>query len=83
MGEQTGKTRGSVEWKFCNISYLLEEMGHPIVSGYKPARNAQRGSLYQEIGRHLETTQYPPIFVAIEQDVEASSAFDFAKFGGC
>jgi len=54
--EQTGKTRGSVEWKFCNISYLLEEMGHPIVNGYKPARNAQRGSLYQEINRHLEIT---------------------------
>ena len=79
VGAQTGKTRGSVEWKFCNISYLLEELGHPIVSGYKPARNAQRGSLYQEISRRLEVIQYPPMFVAIEQDMESSGAFDFAS----
>ena len=76
---QTGKTRPSQEWKLCNISYLLEEMEHPIVSGYKPRRNAQRGSLYQEISRRLEVIQYPPMFVAIEQDMESSGAFDFAS----
>ena len=50
-----------------------------IVSGYKPARNAQRGSLYQEISRRLEITQYPPMFVAIEQDMESGGVFDFAS----
>ena len=32
--EQTGRT--SVDRKFQNISFLLQEMGHPIVTGYKP-----------------------------------------------
>lgn len=78
--ERTRKTRGAVEWKFCNIIFLLQEMGHPIVTGYKPAPNAQRGPLYQAISHQLETSllqtsQYPPLFTAIEQDVEASGAF--------
>ena len=38
---RTGKTRGSVERKFQNISFLLQEMGHPTITGYKPLSNAQ------------------------------------------
>ena len=56
---RTGKTRGSVEWKFQNISFLLQEMGHPTITGYKPRSNAQRGTLYDAISRHLQANQYP------------------------
>ena len=73
--EQTGKTDGAVEWKFCNISFLLQEMGHPIITGYKPAANTQRGPLYLAISRHLQTIQYPPSFADIEDDVDKSGAF--------
>jgi len=68
--EQTGKTRGSVEWKFCNISYLLEEMGYPIIRGYKPARNTQRGTLYHQIAQHLVTTQYTRTSFDMDQQVK-------------
>jgi hypothetical protein len=76
--EQTRRT--SVDRKFQNISFLLQEMGHPIVTGYKPAPNTQRGPLYQAISHQLETgllqtSQYPPLFTAMEREVEASGAF--------
>ena len=71
--EQTGRT--SIDRKFQNISFLLREMGHPIVTGYKPQPNTQRGTLYQAISRHLQTIQYPPSFADIEDDVDKSGAF--------
>ena len=72
--EQTGRT--SLDYKFQNISFLLQEMGHPIITGYKPAPNAQRGTLYQAISRHIQTTQYPLSFRYIEDDVDKNGAFD-------
>ena len=72
--EQTGRT--SVDWEFQNISFLLQEIGHPIITGYKPAANTQRSTLYQAISRHLQTTQYPLSFRYIEDDVDKSGAFD-------
>jgi hypothetical protein len=38
--EQTGKTDGAVESKLCNISFLLQEMDHPIITGYPRSSNA-------------------------------------------
>jgi hypothetical protein len=74
VDEQTGRT--SVDWEFQNISFLLQEIGHPIITGYKPAANTQRSTLYQAISRHLQTTQYPLSFRYIEDDVDKSGAFD-------
>ena len=73
---RTGKTRGSVEWKFQNISFLLQEMGHPTITGYKPRSNAQRGTLYDAISRHLQANQYPPLFTALENDANLRGAFN-------
>ena len=70
--EQTGRT--SLDYKFQNISFLLQEMGHPTITGYKPAPNTQRGTLYQAISRHLQTTQYPLSFRYIEDDVDKTQA---------
>jgi hypothetical protein len=39
--EQTGRTKGSVEFKLQNISAVLEYLGIPWVWGYPPARNYQ------------------------------------------
>jgi len=73
---RTGKTRGSVERKFQNISFLLQEMGHPTITGYKPLSNAQRGTLYDAISRHLQANQYPPLFAALENDANLRGAFN-------
>jgi superfamily II DNA or RNA helicase len=38
---QTGRTRGSVEFKYQNISAWLEQNGYKYIAGYKPAENYQ------------------------------------------
>lgn len=40
--EATGRSRGSVEYKFQNISAVLHDLHAPWVEGYKPASNYQR-----------------------------------------
>jgi hypothetical protein len=49
-----GRTRGSIEYKFQNISAVLDEAGHPYVTGYKPYRN------YQESLRELVLARVTP-----------------------
>ncbi len=38
---KTGRTKGSVEYKFQNISSWLQVMGFRFIDGYKPATNKQ------------------------------------------
>lgn len=38
---QTGRSRGSVEFKMRNISAVLQAMGRDWVAGYRPAQNYQ------------------------------------------
>lgn len=52
----TGKSEGAVHRKFCNISFLLQELGQPIVAGYTPLRNTQRGLLHEAIYSGLLST---------------------------
>lgn len=39
--KQIGRSRGSVEFKFRNVSAVLRELNHPFVDGYKAAPNFQ------------------------------------------
>ena len=48
----TGRSKGSVEFKHCNISALMEEFGLPVIDGYKPRSNAQ-DALRETIQRHV------------------------------
>ncbi|GAA3530761.1 hypothetical protein GCM10022234_29960 [Aeromicrobium panaciterrae] len=41
VSDSTGRSRGSVEFKFANISAVLDEMGLRFVAGYKPRPNYQ------------------------------------------
>lgn len=38
---QTGRVRGSIEFKHQNISAVLRDLGHPWIEGYKPRANYQ------------------------------------------
>jgi len=49
---QTGRRKGSVEFKFGNISAVLEELSVPWVWGYKPAHNYQN-ALVEAVERQL------------------------------
>jgi hypothetical protein len=48
----TGRSKGSVEFKHCNISALMKEFGLPLIDGYKPRSNAQ-DALRETIQRHV------------------------------
>ncbi|XVX20379.1 hypothetical protein ACQP1U_00440 [Actinomycetota bacterium] len=39
--DQIDRTQGAIEFKFQNVSAVLQDLGHPFVTGYKPAQNYQ------------------------------------------
>ena len=53
LRERIVRSRGSVEFKYENVSAVLEKMGMPWITGYKPARHFQ-GAIAEAIWRHLE-----------------------------
>jgi hypothetical protein len=62
---QIGRTHRSVEFKHQNISAVLEELGMPWISGYKPKRNYQN-AIFDAIDRYLTkdpATLEPPIIL--------------------
>lgn len=52
----TGRSKGSVEYKFQNISAVLQLLGMPWIDGYKPMANFQRALLIG-IETYLSQTQ--------------------------
>lgn len=55
-----GRTHGSVEFKYQNISAVLEILAIPWIRGYKPRHNFQRNALPRAVDRYL--TNHPDIF---------------------
>lgn len=56
LQDQTGRSRGSIEFKLCNISAACLGFGLPIIKGYKPRFNFQM-TLAEAISRWL--VQHP------------------------
>ncbi len=52
----TGRSRGSVEFKYANVSAVLEELGMPWITGYKPRPNYQ-GTIFGAIDRYLSRNE--------------------------
>ena len=48
-----GRSKGSVEFKHCNISAALTELGMPSIRGYKPRFNFQRRLIFDELSLQL------------------------------
>lgn len=45
------RSKAAIEFKHCNISAALMELGFPVVQGYKPRRNFQRQALFDTLHR--------------------------------
>jgi len=56
LREQTGRSRQSIDYKYRNISAVLEELCEPWLSGFLPARNFQR-ALVNGVERILDKTK--------------------------
>lgn len=52
LQEQTGRSRGSIEFKLCNVSAAFVGLGLPIIRGYRPRFNFQM-SLAEAASRWL------------------------------
>ena len=52
LQEQTGRSRGSIEFKLCNVSAACVGLGLPIIKGYRPRSNFQM-SLAESASRWL------------------------------
>lgn len=52
LQQRLSRTAGAIEFKHQNISAVLDELGLPIVKGYRPARNYQ-GAIFAAIDRFL------------------------------
>jgi hypothetical protein len=50
--EKAGRTRGSAEYKYQNISAVLDKLGMSWIAGYKPAAH-HHGAIAKAIGRYL------------------------------
>ncbi|MGO9004711.1 MAG: DUF3883 domain-containing protein [Beijerinckiaceae bacterium] len=72
--EQIGRTHRSVEFKHQNISAVLDELGLPWISGYKPKRNYQ-AAIFDAIDRYLTghsefLTRSPPRRTVIPENAQ-------------
>lgn len=52
LQEQTGRSRGSIEFKLCNVSAAFRGFGLPVIKGYQPRFNFQM-ALAEAVSRWL------------------------------
>lgn len=71
MARLNGRNRGSVEFKHCNISAALIDLGFPYIRGYLPRRNYQALLLEVVEARAIEN---PALNAAAEAEVQRPAA---------
>lgn len=49
------RSESAIEFKHCNISAVMIELGFPHIPGYKQRRNFQRQALFEEVTRQIST----------------------------
>lgn len=62
------RSEGSIEFKHCNISAVMVELGFPYIFGYKPRWNFQKNSLTETVAEHLKARE--GLIAKVEEDVE-------------
>lgn len=72
---EIGRTPGSVEFKYQNVSAVLSKLGSPWIFGYKPAMNAQFEALTAAINRYVSKSPG-----ALEMDVPAPAIANLDLF---
>lgn len=70
--QATGRSKGSVEYKFQNVSAVLREMGMLYLDGYKPMVNFQ-GSLSSAVERALDTAVWRELTASSVHEIDAAA----------
>ena len=72
------RSKGSIEFKHCNISAVMQVLGYPSIQGYKPRNNFQN-SLLDEVATQL--TSYPQLIAITESAVtQPAHVINFHSF---
>lgn len=79
LQEKVGRSRGSIEFKYCNISAAARGLGLPIIGGYQPRFNFQM-SLAEAISRWL--ARHPEWEAALNRAQPIGMAEEFPLFVG-
>jgi len=77
--EATGRSRGSVEHKFMNVSAALLELGLIHIDGYKPERNLQaalRGAVAERVKQSPDLLDLMDAFVRRDEPVRPDLFWD-------
>ena len=71
LQSQIGRSKGAIEYKYQNISAVLQKVGETWILGYKPASNFQ-DSLVQVVLSHLE--RHRPLLEAMDAKYKLSES---------
>lgn len=76
-----GRSAGAVEFKHCNISAVMLELGCPYLQGYQPRHNFQRNALVEvvsmQVARHAQLDAVA--LSAVERPAVPSAHPDYAQ----
>lgn len=78
-----GRSKGSIEYKYQNVSGVLYDEGFPYIPGYKPARNYQRRILPDIVLEYLGAGEDDVAEIEHALDEVASSSPENIDFGKC
>jgi hypothetical protein len=79
------RSEPAIEFKHCNISAALIELGYPPIRGYQPRDNFQRRALFEELTRQIAIR--PELEITAQRAVELpavvpqSARFEGAQIG--
>jgi hypothetical protein len=76
-----GRSKAAIEFKHCNISAALIELGFPVVQGYKPRCNFQRRALFEDLIKQISERHLldEAAIKAVELPATAPAVSDFDK----
>jgi Domain of unknown function (DUF3883) len=78
LSEKTGRTPSSIEFKFQNISAVLNELGREWIKGLAPLANFQE-LLAEKVSQHIETIDLLPVS-RLDSKLPENEMQDFAAF---
>jgi len=76
-----GRSEGAVEFKHCNISAVMLELGYPYVMGYKPRANFQRKLLIDVVSEAVQRYQLldAAALSAVSRPAHSAEPVDFSR----
>lgn len=76
-----GRTKAAIEFKHCNISAALVEIGIPHIAGYKPRRNFQRQALFTALEQQLNRLSGldAAAISSVERPASCPEGLDYAR----